>query len=77
MEVRKPVVVYAHVAWEASRGLWSAPTRPRQILQGAAGSIREVRRQVARSKVRIQDLVPREVGLQGKWQREGSSWGLW
>lgn len=58
------------------RPLWGCGP-PLQILRGAAGSIREVRRQVSRSTVRIQDLVPREVGLQGKCQREGNSWGLW
>lgn len=58
-------------------GLSGVVDHPTRYFGSAAGSIREVRRQVSRSTVRIQDLVPREVGLQGKCQREGNSWGLW
>lgn len=38
---------------------------------GGTGSFRAVSRQVAGSKVRIQDLVPKKVVLVCKWEREG------
>jgi len=37
---------------------------------GGTGSTREVGRQGARSKVRIEDSVPKKVSLEGYWERE-------
>ena len=71
LEARKQVVVHVHCLG----GLSGVMERPLRHLGGTAGSIRQVSRQVA--KVRIQDLDPKDVGLEGKEQREGRPWALW
>ena len=53
------------------------PLHSLQDVGGGTGSFRAVSQQVARSKVRIQDLVPKEVVLVCKWERGGRLQALW